>query len=83
MTDRWHNILGSIADWDRLSADFAEIHKKADEAGLRMTISDEACPCCGFRPTILINEAKEKKPRADVRQTKQSEQLPLGFKDKG
>ncbi len=68
MTDRLHNVFGGY-DWEKLREEFEEFHKRAAEAGLRATIDDEACPCCGFRPTIKINEAKERKqPRAKPKQ---------------
>ncbi len=70
MTDRLHNIFGGF-DWERLKEDFDDFHRRAADAELRATISDKACPCCGFRPTIEINPAKE-------RRTKQPKQSPGG-----
>jgi hypothetical protein len=74
MTNRWHNILGSFADWDKINADFEELHKKAEDAGFELKIVDDSCPCCGFRPAVQMNERREKK---QDRPKQRPKQLPL------
>jgi hypothetical protein len=69
-TNRWHNILGGF-DWSKIKDDFADLHKRAEDAGLELTIIDNACPCCGFRPCFVMKERREKK------QGRPPKQLPL------
>jgi hypothetical protein len=73
-TNRWHNILGSLADWQKIKADFEDMHKRAEDAGLELKIIDDSCPYCGFRPVVRMDERKEKKQGRPKRQPKQ---LPL------
>jgi hypothetical protein len=61
--DRWHNLLGSFADWDKIGADFASLHQTAEEAGFNLTIVDDQCPCCGFRPAVRMTERKVKQDK--------------------
>ena len=61
MTNRWHNILGSFVDWDKINADFEDLHKKAEGVGFELKIVDDLCPCCGFRPVVQMGERREKK----------------------
>ncbi len=62
MTNRRHNIFGSLADWDKLNPDLEALYKNADDAAVKVAIIDDTCPCCGFRPAVEISERK--KPRA-------------------
>jgi hypothetical protein len=50
--DRYHNIIRSLGDWDKLSTDLEGMRERAKEAGFEFTIVDEACPCCGQRPVL-------------------------------
>ena len=54
MTNRWHNILGNF-DWNETAALF----KRAEDAGLDLTIIDDSCPCCGFRPSVIIKDREK------------------------
>jgi hypothetical protein len=61
--NRWHNILGGPAEWDRIRTDFEVLHKRAEDAGFELTIVDDQCPCCGFRPCFEMKERRVKKSR--------------------
>ena len=66
--NRWHNILGSFTDWDKINVDFENLHKNAEGAGFELKIVDDPCPCCGFRPAVLMHERREKKQGRPKRQ---------------
>src|SRR5262249_19566407 len=66
MTNRWHNMLGSFADWDKIRADLENLHKNAEDAGFNLKIVDEACPCCGFRPAVLMTERRQSRQKKHV-----------------
>ena len=46
MLDRWHNILGTF-NLEKIQTDLDDLHKKAEEAGFKITIMDKRCPNCG------------------------------------
>jgi hypothetical protein len=60
--DRYHNIIRSLGDWDKLGANMEVMRERALEAGFDLTIVDEACPYCGRRPVIGWHEHREKQP---------------------
>jgi hypothetical protein len=34
------------------------MHKNAEDAGFKLKVIDEACPCCGFRPAVMMHKQK-------------------------
>jgi predicted Zn-ribbon and HTH transcriptional regulator len=68
MTNRWHNMLGSFADWDKIHTEVETLHKNAEAAGFDLKIVDEQCPCCGFRPAVQMNERRQKRAKRQPEQ---------------
>jgi hypothetical protein len=69
--NRWHNILGSFADWKKISTDFESLHKQAEDAGFYVEIIDDKCPHCGFSPVVELKEETEEQRRRRVEKTKE------------